>query len=194
MSKNIWTDESLIRAIEQGGSLREAALEYLCTEGGFFQATAAHILQYGGNEEDAEDAFQEALIILDRAIREGRFWEGHTLKAYFLGIVKQYWYGVWRKKKRREEYEMPQVSEVEENIELRFISEERREYLARAIGKIGEHCKKILELYQLHYSSREISEMLQLSSPEMAKKETYRCRLKLKSFLEEHPEWKNLLI
>ncbi len=193
MSKSKWTDEALIKAIEEGGSLREVALEYLCTEAGFYESTAAHILQYGGHEEDAEDVFQESLIVLDRTIREGRFLEGHTLKAYFVAVAKQYWYGLRRTKKRRQEHSMPEVDQFEESIEMRFISEERKENLAKAIEQTGERCKMILELYQLQYSSQEIADIIQLSSAEMAKKETYRCRLKLKSFLETHPAWKNLL-
>lgn len=193
MSKSKWTDDALIRAIEAGGNLREAALEYLCTEAGLYESAAAHILQYGGHEEDAEDVFQESLIVLDRTIREGRFQEGHTLKAYFIAVAKQYWYGQWRTKKRRQAHSRPEVDELEESIEMRFISEERKENLAKAIEQTGERCKIILELYQLHYSAQEIADRVQLSSAEMAKKETYRCRLKLKAFLEAHPAWKNLI-
>lgn len=39
----------------------------------------------------------------------------------------------------------------------------------------------------------EIAQQVGLSSADMAKKENYRCRLKLKAFFDNNPGWLNLV-
>jgi len=82
-----------------------------------------------------------------------------------------------------------EVASVEEAV----IQEEKKKYLAQAIAKIGERCRRILKLYGLNYSMDEIAQELGLKNAEMAKKATYRCRNRLRDFLDSNPEWKTLI-
>ena len=70
---------------------------------------------------------------------------------------------------------------------------EKRHFLDEALKQVGDRCRQILKLYSLRYSMEEIAQQVGLSSADMAKKENYRCRLKLKAFFDNNPGWLNLV-
>lgn len=141
-----------------------------------------HVSYEGGDEPAGEDVFQEVLILFDRNIREGRFSKESSLQTYFLGIAKQWWFNrrrVARPVPLSPEYDQP----VHDNPERMALRQERQDMIEHILSNLGEHCKKVLELYKLSLSNEEIAQELGLSSPEMAKKYTYRCREKFKAFV-----------
>ena len=65
--------------------------------------------------------------------------------------------------------------------------------MEKALDNIGVRCKKILRLKQLDHSLDEIANEVGLSSASMAKKEAYRCRIRFRKFLDDNPDWKDLI-
>lgn len=177
-----YTDDQIIRSLLGSELQREQVFAYLYRTSGWREWVIRHVAAEGGDEPAGEDVFQETLILFDRNIREGRFSNESALKTYFLGIAKQYWFN--RRRNIRPvplspDYDQP----VSENPERIALQEERRNIIDLVLEHLGEHCKKVLQLYKLSLSNEEIAQELELSSPEMAKKYTYRCREKFKSFV-----------
>ncbi len=191
MSKNQWDDERLFKAILGSAIERENALRQIFGNLEWKDMTIRYVQSKGGNEQDGEDVFQEAIILFDRNIREKRFKGDSSLKTYFFGIIKWYWWGQWRKRRPQEELNPTQHESTEEGIEARVMADEKKSFLRKALEKLGERCKQVLELYQLHYSMDEIALEVGFSSPEIAKKEAYQCRRKLKDFFDSNPNWIN---
>ena len=61
-----WTDEALIAGIQKGGSAREEALKRIYLLPGLRETVIRHVRENGGSHADAQDMFQEALVLLDR--------------------------------------------------------------------------------------------------------------------------------
>lgn len=176
------TDEQITQALLGSLQQREEVFAYLYRSAGWREWVLRHVGQEGGDEPSGEDVFQETLILFDRNIREGRFLKGSSLQTYFLGIAKQYWFN--RRRNIRPgplppDYERPETSTPEHQA----IRQERQELIAGILQQMGDHCKKVLELYKLSLSNEEIANELNLSSPEMAKKYTYRCREKFRAYV-----------
>src|SRR4051812_5486762 len=57
----------------------------------YFPSIAAHIAQNFGNTEDAEDIFQEAIIVLLQKIRQENFVLTSSLKTYLFAIARNLW-------------------------------------------------------------------------------------------------------
>lgn len=188
-----WTDAAIIEAIRGTEQTRNLALYYIVYETDWKKMTVNYVLQNGGETYAGEDAFLEALLQFERNIRLGYFEGRSALKTYFFIIAKRYWWKIMRQHKITGELSTEHYVGTEESAEASFISKEKREYLSKAIAQIGERCQKILQLYQLDYSMEEIAQAIGLSSDEMAKKESYRCRMRLRQFLENNPAWKNFL-
>ncbi|MBL7774856.1 MAG: sigma-70 family RNA polymerase sigma factor, partial [Saprospiraceae bacterium] len=73
MANTNWTDEALIAGIQNGGSAREEALKRIYLKPGLRETVIRYVLDHGGSRQDAQDIFQESLVLLDRNLREGRF-------------------------------------------------------------------------------------------------------------------------
>ena len=191
MSKSQLSDEQLLKMITGNEAERDDAMRYIFHSQEWQNMVKYHVMQNRGNEQDGEDTFQETMIVFDRHLRAGNFKGGSSLKTYFMAIAKQYWWGQLRKKHPQQEFSVQQHDTQEESVELKLISTQKKDFFAQALAQIGERCKRILELYMLHYSNLEIADQLAFSSADMAKKETYRCRMKLRDFFNSNPEWLN---
>lgn len=188
-----WTDETLAAAIRSGGQQREAALRTLYLRPGLRETVIRHVLEHGGSRDDALDVFQEALVLCDRNLREGRFEGKSALATYFVGIAKWHWLSVRRQRGRFTELAPAAADGLVESPEHEALRTEHREMLDAALGQIGDRCRQLLRLYQLDYSMEEIAQTMQYGNADVAKKEAYRCRMRLRTYLEQQPQWAELL-
>ena len=187
-------DQILVDAIKSNNDRkRNWALYSIYSNARLKDYTRNYILNHGGLEADVEDIFQEAIILLDRNLRNEMFKGDSALGTYFIAIVKWKWLGIQRKKKIME-VEVNNNLLLKEDTDLAFaiISEERKKILDYAIEKLGAKCKELLAHYKLDHTMKEIAVILGYSSPEMAKKQAYRCREKLKEFFTNHKEYREV--
>ena len=183
------TDESLLTAIQSGGQAREEALRHMYLLPGLRETVMRFVLDNGGNRSDAQDVFQEALVLFDRNLREGRFEGKSALATYFVAIAKWRWVTLRRQQGRYQELSPAQYDGEVESVEAETLRSEQRELLTEAMSQIGERCRELLRLYQLDYAMEEIATKMGYSGADVAKKEAYRCRLRLREHLENHPLW-----
>ncbi|MCE7925586.1 MAG: sigma-70 family RNA polymerase sigma factor [Haliscomenobacteraceae bacterium CHB4] len=192
-ANTLWTDESLMAAIQSGGQAREDALRRMYLLPGLRETVTRFVLDNGGSRDDAQDVFQEALVLFDRNLREGRFEGKSTLATYFVAIAKWRWVTLRRQQGRYRELSPAQYDGEVESAETETLRTEHRELLTEAMGHIGERCRELLRLYQLDYTMEEIAQKMGYSGADVAKKEAYRCRMRLREHLENNPLWAEYL-
>lgn len=188
MDSHQLTDTTIINGIKDGNT-REAMLYTLFEKEGWKADAISWAMQHGATRELAEDVAVDALVGLDKSIRNNGFKGNSALKTYFLSIVKYQWF------KRASRQGKAKTLELLENMLLPedpvdLPSEVEKQAYKQALAQIGERCKRLLTLSIIEDQSlKEVATSFGLTSPEMAKKETYRCRLKMREFLENHPAW-----
>lgn len=187
MANTDWTDEALIAGIQNGGSAREEALKRIYLLPGLRETVIRHVLEHGGSRQDAQDIFQESLVLLDRNLREGRFEGKSALSTYFVAIAKWRWVTVRRQQGRYTDIAPTHYDAEVESPEAEAIRAEYRQLFQEALGQIGDRCRDLLRLYQLDHSMEEIARMMQYSNADVAKKEAYRCRMRFRELLENNP-------
>jgi len=187
------TDEVIISALLGGVDQRELVFKYFYQNSGYRAWVLDYVCSNQGDLASAEDVFQEAVIILDRNIRENKYERTSSIKTYFFGIAKQYWFNQRRRMNKTIHLEIPDGPDQSLNIEDNLLQEDIRNLIDDILLKIGEQCKKVLSLYKLSLSNKEISAELGLSSPELAKKYTYRCREKFKAYVLERADLMKML-
>jgi len=193
MANKNWTDEALIEDIRSGGSAREDALKRIYLLPGLRESVFRYILEHGGSRQDAQDIFQESIVLLDRNLREGRFEGKSALSTYFVAIAKWRWVTVQRQQGRYAELAPAHYDAEVDSPEADTIRREYRELFQEALAQIGDRCRELLQLYQLEYSMEEIAQKMQYGSADVAKKEAYRCRMRFRELLENHPQFAALL-
>ena len=161
----------------------------------FLPAITKHITTNQGNDEDALDVFQEAILIIYKKMNNG---EGLTLTAsfftYLFAICKKLWLKKLEKRKkiRVTNYETPELRD-EDNWE-EVIQEEERFRLFRAkFRELSENCQQLLSLFFKKTPMTEIVEIMGYASVQYAKKRKFQCKEKLVELVQNDAAYNSLI-
>lgn len=195
MSKERYSDQEIIDGLNGDQTKRDSILKSLYLNKTLRNYITGFVKRYGGNEQDGQDTFQDALILLDRRIREGGYSGTGTIEGYLQGIAKRVWFRKRDKWDNRTEElnNQNQKEELVDSPEVIMISEEKNSLIQAILEQLGEKCKTILSMYGLNHSMEEIAKQLGFANPKVAKNEAYRCRMKFRKFALQHPNLLELL-
>jgi len=185
-----WPDDKVIEEIQQGGVSRDQALYHVYVQQNWKALVVHHALKNQGTNEDGDDLAQNTIIAFDRNIRLHKFKGNSTLKTYFLGIAKLLWLKKLRDNKPSIELKSSHYEKIDNWEEKdHYFNLEKKQALEELLDQVGNRCKQILKFWQLDYPMNEIAEEVGLSSATMAKKEAFRCRKRIRKFLNNNPSW-----
>jgi RNA polymerase sigma factor (sigma-70 family) len=179
---NKLADNEIVAGILNGN---EAAYRQLYTD--HFNMVRYLVLKNSGSEDDANDVFQDALIVLFEKVKKGNFELTAALKTYVYSISRNVWFKRLRAAKgndaRIEDYENHISIEEEEESDL---TEKQSVILKTCMEALGDPCKTLLtEFYFVKKSMKEIGEMLGYTSADHAKAQKYKCLKRLKKMALE---------
>lgn len=152
----------------------------------YYPVVEKMILANGGRSEDAEDIYQEALLVFYKKAGSADFRLTSSINTYLYSISRFMW-GDQLKKKRNLAYvpmtEDPLVTEFVPEIE----AQELYKPAEKAIQELGARCKELLILF--YYKSmklKDIASKMGYNSENTAKNQKYKCleaaKNKLKAF------------
>jgi RNA polymerase sigma factor (sigma-70 family) len=153
-----------------------------------FPAVKKMIRLNGGNAADAEDIFQEALIILCRKIRETGFVLNAQFSTYLFGVCRFLWKDELKKRKHLLVNDFDAAIEGLEELKLKdWAAEEERIKLAeKVINELGDRCREVLLLfYNGGLKLKDIAAKMGYSSENTAKNQKYKCLEAAKNRLKE---------
>ncbi len=134
-----------------------------------------HVLSQHGTKQDAQDIFQEALIILHRKANIEAFELTSSLNTLIFGISKNLWRDQLRKKKTILQENNNTIADTIE-FDLSIEQEKKFRLAENALENIAEQCKKLLELFYIKKESMiSIANLLGMSSENAAKTQKYKC-------------------
>lgn len=192
MQKPTFSQAEIIEALTGGDpARRRLALRRLFEDSSLREKTIAHVRKHGGNRQDGEDVFQEAIIIFDRKVRLGDYrGEGH-IEAFFMGIARWHWFNEQQKTVNASTVTVEKAPEPPPagDPELEYLLTERREQFEKLLSQLTEKCQKLLKMYQLDFTMDEIAGQMGFANGGVAKKEAFLCRKRLRTLLLMHPEF-----
>ena len=151
------------------------------------------ILHNAGSETDAEDIFQEALIVIFKKLRaEPDFKLDSAFSTYIYSIARLLWLKHLRQIKKIEID--PLNRDMEERIEFEEPSpvedmDLRMAIYQRTLLMIPEDCQKILQLTAQDLSSSEIAQQLGFRSEGYVRKRRHFCKEYLVNKIKDDPDY-----
>lgn len=141
------------------------------------------IINNKGTLNDAEDIFQEAMIVLYQKSIDKEFQLNCQLKTYLYSVSKR----LWLKKLQSIQRFGIQADDVEDFIsvesDLQKHQQEQNQFsiMEKAMERIGEPCKSLLEAYYIHRKQmQEIANQFNYTNADNAKTQKYKCLVRLK--------------
>lgn len=183
-------NQEILTAIRQGNSSNFMEELYL-----YFPVVQRYIIKMSGDDEEAKDVFQEALIIFFEKAQDPFFELSSQATTYVFAIAKNLWRSRLGEKGKKISAEVEHIPDAEEDVEAYLAEERKFGYLDKIILQLNEKCQAIFkQFYFLKKSMTEIAHDLNISSENAAKTQKYKCMERAKKLalqMENNVELKN---
>lgn len=183
MKKEIsFTNETyLIQQIQEGS---QKALQYLYKL--HYGMIENLIRKNNGSDEDAQEIYQEAMLVVYDKLQKPDFKLSCSLKTYIYSVCRN----MWMYQLRKTEQNQARFSDFEQFIPVEEdIAGENPEYeaiLGEVMNLIDDKCRQLLELFYYHSLSLEIiAEKLGYNNSNTAKSKKNKCMDKAREKAKE---------
>lgn len=187
-----FSDKAVIEGLKKKN---QRCINFLYRE--FFPLAKSIVERNSGNYEDAEDVFQDGLVILYMKARDGKLTLNCSLKTFFYSVCRNIWLQRLDKKWRLL-YNDSLVNEPMEeyDLSLQDIDEERLEktrLFQLHFLNLPEDCQKILQFFIQRIPLKQIAEIVGIKDENYAKTRKYMCKNLLRKRILNDPKCKHLL-
>lgn len=177
---DIQIDTGIIAGIKNGDSVAVQQLYQI-----HFPPIAHMIINNRGSREEAEDIFQETVMVLYDKIHHGDFVLSSKLQTFLYAVSRRLWLkhltrGAAKYRTNSiDDYEESLM--IEEAIEDHELEEERFAFMEESLQELGEPCRTILrDFYIKGKSMAAIREKFGYTNSDNAKNQKYKCLQRLK--------------
>jgi RNA polymerase sigma factor (sigma-70 family) len=185
-------DLKIIESIRNGSN--DQALSYLYDKP--LRKIRKYILSNNGSREDANDIFQDAVVILFNQIINNKYKSDLDIDGFLFSVSRNLWIDKVRREKRMLNKDFTiETNHTDFNDQLKdLIVKEKSAALRTVFEKLDEKCRKILH-YTIYekLSMKEISVKMGYSNENVAKSNHYRCKTYLAKLVKEDESLLNLL-
>ncbi|MCB0655935.1 MAG: sigma-70 family RNA polymerase sigma factor [Saprospiraceae bacterium] len=142
------TDEEIIQLIQDE---KQEGMVALYDDA--FNLVRTLVIRNSGSSEDAEDLFQEVLVVLVKQIRKGSFELKGKLTTYIYAVASKQWLYILRQRKGKEAVSLDDGKTValegwaEEDLAEKTEYEEKHTLIAEKLKQLNEECQKIIQWF-----------------------------------------------
>jgi RNA polymerase sigma factor (sigma-70 family) len=136
------------------------------------------VLLNNGSESDAQDLFQETMIVLYRKIQEKDFNLTCSVGTYIYSIAKLLWLKELSKRSKGKlvdenvDFVIDNNAEIQETIQ----KNERLKLFREKYEELSDDCKKVLHMFLMEIPLKEITQIMGYSSEQHTRNRRYRCK------------------
>lgn len=178
--KTAVTEKELLEGLRLG---RREAFQQLYRQ--YYPMVRYLVSHNSGSAEEADDVFQDALLVLMGKLGAPGFQLTATLKTYLYSVCRNLWLKRLRGKGKTQLVDFEKAVDVpdeEPDTEQEGLLQDLRACLA----SIGDACRAVLErFYFLKLSMEEIAAQLGYANADTVKTQKYKCILRLKKLMDE---------
>ena len=151
------------------------------------------IINNKGQQEDAEDVFQKALMQLAVRYKKEKFTINSSFDAYLFTVCKN----LWRRELNKNRIRVTNGGYIEpkddtEDIALAVLEQKRWELFKESLELISENCKEILKLFFAKVTYAEMKERFNYSSETVVRQRVFKCKNSLKEHIKKDKRYKHL--
>lgn len=186
------SDEAIIEGIKLKSQF---VINYMYDN--MFPTIKKFVENYSGSEEDAQDIFQEAIIVVYHKIADRHLELTSSFKTFFFAICKNLLFKRYSRmvdKTKLENhinsellvYEGELAEELQIGEDVMKMGLYRKHFL-----QLEEDCQKMLKLYFKKTSYKEIAEIMGYKNENYAKTRKFLCKEKLRKRIINDPLYQN---
>lgn len=161
----------------------------------YFHQIKTLINKNEGNDEDAKDIYQDAILIIYQKIAKMNLTLNCSFNTYLYSVCRLLWLKQLEKRKLKKVFleESVKFVELEADIVSHFETNERLILFQDHFNKLSYNCQKILELFLAQIQLKEIARVLGYKSEQYVKKRKHQCKEKLIASIKNDPRYKEII-
>ncbi len=161
----------------------------------FYPQVKYFINANSGTEDDAQDIFQEAIIIIFRKLKDEQLEISCTFSTYLYSVCKLLWLKQLEKRKVQNELSIDKTDYIDlpDDTQTLMESSERYRLYQDNFKKLSEDCIRVLELSLQKIPLKKIAEIMGYKSEKYAKKRKFICKERLIEKIKSDPKFKELM-
>ena len=188
-----YSDDQILKGILRHDNL---ILQYIYKQ--FYYQVNLFIKKNSGNEDDANDIFQEAIIVIYRKLKENDLvFETSSFQGYLFSVCRFLW--LKQLEKRRIEQEkindtLPFQEDIYDDslVELMEKNEKYGSY-QKHFKSLSTDCQKLLQLFFEKVPLTEIARIMGYKGDKYAKTRKFKCKEILIGRIKQDTEFKKIL-
>ncbi len=159
----------------------------------FLPRISTFIRQNGGSADDAQDLFQDALIILFKKTKSPGFELTSSFSTFLFGICRNLWGNRLQKKSGKavslsDDYKYTEEPSLQTMIE----QQEESTLFWDAFQRLGPDCQQLLQLFFAKVKMAAVAERMGYASEGYAKKRKYQCKEQLIKYVKADARYAEL--
>jgi RNA polymerase sigma factor (sigma-70 family) len=156
-----------------------------------FDSISSLITYNSGNQQDAEDIFQEVVVTFIDIVKKDKFRGESSIKTFLVSMARNLWLNELKKRGRSQLRDVvfeKGRDEPEADISQHIADREIKKQLMELLEQLGEGCKKILVMF--YYEDLSIKEMLEhlpYENEQVVRNKKYKCLQQLTELIKDNP-------
>ncbi|MFT6715633.1 MAG: RNA polymerase sigma factor (sigma-70 family) [Saprospiraceae bacterium] len=182
-----YSDIEIVDEIKKGNSDKVLLFLYQTTQ---FKL-GSWIMKNNGNEDEAQDIFQDAVLSFYQYVLSEKFEVGKSVDAFIFSIGRNMWINRAKQKNKmvrgvEEETFSDHQNDEQGNEFSHLFSEDKSAKMDALLTQLGERCKELLT-YSIFYNMKmvDIAEKMTFSNADTAKTKNYKCKKRLMKIINE---------
>jgi RNA polymerase sigma factor (sigma-70 family) len=154
-----------------------------------------YVISNSGLSEDAEDVFQDALIVLLDKIDAGTLRLSCAIETFFFSVCKNLWFhrlANMQKSKHFQEYMTFDQAKASVSSDSYDMHDELLRLMRYHFSRLDEKSRQTLDLYMSGTPNKETTALMGYRNKDYAKTRKFICKEKLKSLIINDPAYKRL--
>ncbi|MBP6871167.1 MAG: sigma-70 family RNA polymerase sigma factor [Bacteroidales bacterium] len=188
---NFYTDDAIIDGLKKRDN---GIIRYIYKE--YYPTIKFLITTNSGTDTDAEDVFQDALVVLYRKIAKENLLLTSSFKTFLYSICRNLWLQRLDRRVFSSEFmEVEDLGEMQESMHPEHPEEEQEKYrlFQQHFLQLSPDCQKVLKLFMGKTSLKEIADIMGFKTEKYAKTRKFMCKEKLKEMIINDPYFKKYL-
>jgi RNA polymerase sigma factor (sigma-70 family) len=187
--RRTFTDAALLQILRSDASPDDAIRFLYRTQ---FDITTAYIKQNNGNDEDAQDIFQELVLVFIELVKKNKFRGESSISTFLYALTRNIWLNELKKRGRsklRDEKFDKQQPGMDMDVSHYMMHREMKNALMQLVHSLGETCKKILlAFYFDELPMKDILVATAYENEQVVRNKKYKCLKQLEQIIAARPE------
>ncbi len=187
--KSAFTDAALLQVLGSN-EIPDDAIRFLYRTQ--FDKTMAYIKQNNGTEEDAQDIFQEIILVFIELVKKNKFRGESSISTFLYALTRNVWLNELKKrgrsKLRDEKFDKKQPV-TGADVSHFMMQREMKITLMQLVENLGEACRKILlAFYFDNLPMKDVLLVTAYDNEQVVRNKKYKCLKQLEQMITGNPE------